>query len=165
MRAAPEGRVRGFGLVEVLVALAIGATGLLGEALLLRHALAVQASALRREQATALLAELAERIRMNAVARADYALPAGAPAPSVPACAGGTGCTPAELAAADVAQWLADITAALPATPNAASPAVIDYTADATGTDRLDLRLYWGEPGATAPASLSLSLLVAGAPS
>jgi type IV pilus assembly protein PilV len=161
LSAAPERPCRGFGLVEVLVALAIGATGLLGEALLLRHALAAQAGALRREQATALLAEIAERIRMNAVARADYALPVGAPAPSVPACAGGTGCTPPELAAADVAQWLADIAATLPAAPDAPSPAVIDYTADTTGTDRLDLRLYWGEPGALGPASLSLSLLVA----
>jgi len=162
LNAPPEGRSRGFGLVEVLVALAISATGLLGEALLLRHALATQASALRREQATALLAEIAERIRMNATARADYALPAGSPAPGIPACAGGAACTPAELAAADVAQWLADISTLLPAAPGTSTPAVIDYTADVTGVDRFDLRLYWGEPGATTSASASLSLLVAG---
>jgi type IV pilus assembly protein PilV len=152
-------RHRGFGLVEVLVALAISATGLLGEALLLRHCLAAQGAALRREQATALLAGIAEQVRMNAAARADYALPAGAPTPAAPACASGAGCAPATLAAADLAQWLGDIATTLPGAPGTAT---IDYTPGAGG-DRLDLTLYWGEPGATAPASMSLSLLLAGA--
>ena len=150
----------GFGLVEVLVALAISATGLLGEALLLRHCLAAQGAALRREQATALLAGIAEQLRMNAAARADYALPAGAPTPVAPACAGGAGCAPATLAAADLAQWLGDIAATLPAAPGAPGAATIDY-APGAGGDRLDLTLYWGEPGATAAASMSLSLLLA----
>jgi len=168
LRAAPEasvaaGRCRGFGLVELLVALAISATGLLGEALLLRHCLEAQGAALRREQATALLAEIAERIRMNAAARAEYALPPGAPAPALPACAGGAGCTPAEVAAADVAQWLGAIGATLPAAPGAPGPAAITCVADASGSDRLELTLRWGEPGAAAPASQSLVLLLAGA--
>jgi type IV pilus modification protein PilV len=165
--AAPERRVagarhRGFGLIEVLVALAISATGLLGEALLLRHCLAAQGAALRREQATALLSGITEQVRMNAVACADYALPAGAPSPAAPACASGAGCAPTMLAAADLAQWLDDIAATLPAAPGAPGAATIDY-APAAGGDRLDLTLYWGEPGATAPVSMSLSLLLAGA--
>ncbi len=145
------------------MALAISATGLLGEALLLRHCLEAEGAALRREQATALLAGIAECIRMNAAARADYVLPPGAPAPAVPACAAGAGCTPAELAAADLAQWLADAAATLPAAPGAPGPAAIAMAPDAGGTDRLEPTLYWGEPGAATPAALSLALLLAGA--
>jgi len=168
LSAAPEastaaGRHRGFGLVEVLAALAISATGLLGEALLLRHCLAAQGAALRREQATALLAGIAERMRMNSAARADYALEAGAPAAEAPACVSGTGCTPTELADADLAQWLAEIAATLPTAPGAAAPAVITYAAAADGADRFELTLNWGEPGAATPASQSLSLLLAAA--
>jgi hypothetical protein len=106
---------------------------------------------------------------MNAVARADYALPAGAPSPVAPACAGGAACAPAELAAADLAQWLDDIAAALPAAPGApgaagaAGAATVGYAPGAIDGDRLDFTLYWGEPGATALASMSLSLLLAGA--
>jgi type IV pilus modification protein PilV len=154
-------RCRGFGLVEVLAALAISAIGLLGEALLLRHCLAAEGAALRHEQAAALLAGIAERIRMNAIAGADYALAPGASPPAAPACAASASCTPAQTAHADLAQWLADVARELPATA-AAVPASISYLADTAGTDRLVLELHWAEPADATPASMSLSMLLAG---
>lgn len=155
MTAAPE---RGFGLVELLVALAISATGLLAEALLLRQGLAAEGAALRREQATALAAALAERIRQNSAAGAAYALPAGAVPPSRPACAATASCTPAELAAVDLADWLEGISAALPA-----AAASVEYTPAVAG-DQLDLRLSWAEPGETVPAALGLTVLASTVP-
>jgi type IV pilus modification protein PilV len=146
--AAPEGRaVRrgGFGLIEVLAALAISATGLLGAALVLRHCLVAQGSALRREQATVLLAAIAEELRMNPLVPADYALPPDAPASAAPACAFTASCTPAGLAAADLAQWRADIDATLPAPPPAAAPATIAYAPGGpAGAGSFELRVAWG---------------------
>ena len=157
-RAAPP-RTRGFGLVEVLVTLAIASIGLLGHALLLQHCLASESAALRRTQATALLATLAERVRQNAAARAAYVLPADAPAPALPACAAGANCSPAETAALDLSQWLALIAAALPAPP-AAAAASVDLIADPGGTDRVMITLRWAEPEMNVPATLSLGLVL-----
>lgn len=143
--------------------LAIAGIGLLGQALLLQHGLATESAALRRAQATALLAALAERVRANPAARADYALPEGAPAPALPACAAGAGCTPAETATADLAEWLAQVAAALPAAPGGSSAAVVDITLGVAGTDRALITLRWGEPGTNAPVTQVLGLVLAGA--
>ncbi|MFO1400804.1 MAG: type IV pilus modification protein PilV [Steroidobacteraceae bacterium] len=153
---------RGFGLVEVLVTLAIAGIGLLGQALLLQHGLAAESAALRRAQATTLLAALAERMRANAAARADYALPAGAPSPALPACAASAGCTPAESATADLAEWLEQVAAALPPAP-AGPAALVELTPGAGGTDHALITLRWAEPGTSGPATLSLGLVLPGA--
>jgi type IV pilus modification protein PilV len=152
-------RPRGFGLVEVLATLAIAGVGLLGQALLLQHCLAAESAALRRTQASALLAALAERIRANATARADYALPAGTPAPAVPACAATATCTPAQTAALDLAQWRARVAATLPAPPVGEAPSV-EVVAAAGGMARTRITLQWAEPGTGAAASMSLSVML-----
>lgn len=153
----------GAGLIEVLVALAIGATGLLGQALLLQHSLAAEGAALRRAQASSLLGRLAEQIRANPAARAEYALPADALPPVAPGCADSATCTPAELARLDLADWLVAIAATLPAASTA--PPTITYAPGvASGIDRLDLSIGWSEPGQAEPVTLSLSLLLAAPP-
>lgn len=166
MTVAPDmqsGRMGGFGLIEILVALAIGATGLLGQALLLQHCLATEGVALRRAQASGLLTGLAEHIRANPAARAEYALPADASPPVAPACADSAGCTPTELAHLDLADWLTAIAATLPVAP--AAPPTIAYTPGvASGTDRLAMSIGWSEPGQAEPATLSLSLLLVAPP-
>lgn len=150
---------RGFGLIEVLATLAIAGIGLLGQALLLQHCLAAESAALRHAQATALLAGLAERIRQNATAQADYVLAEGAPAPALPACAAAASCDPAGTAVLDLAEWLAQVAATLPATP-AGAPASVDLQTGAGGTARLLLTLRWAEPGTSAPATLSLGVVL-----
>lgn len=152
-------RAAGFGLIEVLATLAIAGIGLLGQALLLQHALASESAALRRAQATTLLVALAERIRANAASRADYALDAATPAPEMPACAASARCTGADLAQADLADWLAQLAAALPAVAGAAA---VEFTATAGGTDQLLLTLRWAEPGMSAPATQVLGLVLPG---
>jgi type IV pilus modification protein PilV len=161
---APEPRalhVRplGFGLLEVLAALAIAGVGLLGYALLLQHCLATQAAALRRAQATVLLVALTERIRMNPAARSAYALPLGAPVPAAPSCDAGSHCTPAQLAASDVSQWLSQRAATLPAAP-AGVGASVDADSSASGIDRIVVTLQWAEPQMSAPYAMALTLLL-----
>jgi hypothetical protein len=110
-----------------------------------------------------LLTGLAEHIRANPAARAEYALSADASAPVAPGCADSAGCTPAELAQLDLSEWLAAIAATLPVAP--AVPPTIAYTPGvASGTDRLDLGIGWSEPGQAEPATLSLSLLLVAPP-
>ena len=145
----------------MLATLAIAGVGLLGQALLLQHCLAAESAALRRTQASALLAALAERIRANAAARADYALPAGTPTPALPACAATATCTPAETAALDLAQWRARVATTLPAPPVGESPSV-EVAAAAGGVAHALITLPWAEPGTGAATSMSLSVLLPG---
>ncbi len=63
-------RARGFTLVEVLVALAVLAVGLLGAVLMLLGSLRGQEDARREIMATHLLRDAADRIRIGAVDRA-----------------------------------------------------------------------------------------------
>ena len=63
---------RGFSLIEALVALTILSAGLLGAAGMLLGGLRDQSQALRHGAATALVADIASRIRANAAARAAY---------------------------------------------------------------------------------------------
>lgn len=68
-------RVRGFTLVETLVALAVLSVGLLGAAALLLDSLRSHSTALRRVAATNLVRDMADRIRANPVAGAELLAP------------------------------------------------------------------------------------------
>jgi type IV pilus assembly protein PilV len=98
-------RQSGFTMVEVLVALVVLAIGLLGIAALYLNSLQSGRTAIYRTQAVNLAADLADRIRMNRTAQASYAaLFADNPA-AVNACATTGGCSDADLAATDLANW------------------------------------------------------------
>ena len=101
-------------MVEVLVALVVLAIGLLGIAALYLNSLQSGRTAIYRTEAINLAADLADRIRMNRTAQASYAVVyAGAKVP-VAACATTGGCTDAELATTDLANWKQDIADRLP---------------------------------------------------
>ena len=94
-------RVGGFTLVEVLIALIILSVGMLGIAGLYVHSMQAGRTSLFRHHAVTLAGDVADRIRANPRAAANYAF-AGADNNCVD---GGIDCTPAQMAANDIDLW------------------------------------------------------------
>ncbi len=101
-------------MVEVLVALVVLSIGLLGIAALYLNSLQSGRTAIYRTEAINLAADLADRIRMNRTAQAAYGALYTESKAVVGACSSTGGCTDAELAATDLANWKADIAQRLP---------------------------------------------------
>jgi type IV pilus assembly protein PilV len=135
----PRGPQGGFSLIESLVALVVLSVGLLGIAALYVTALREGRTALLRSEAVTRAGDMADRIRANSVGGAGYALAAGAANQAVAACAVG-GCTAAQMATTDKAQWVALLQRGLPA-----GQGTIDV--DATTTPfTYTLTISWQEP-------------------
>lgn len=101
----------GYALLEALVAVIVTSVGFIAAARLQTLGLGFNNSALYRQKATLLGNQMADRMRANQAGVA-----AGAydnPTPGSMACLA-TGCTPSELARADMAAWAADLAAQLP---------------------------------------------------
>jgi type IV pilus assembly protein PilV len=108
----------GFTLLEVLISIVIIAFGLLGIAGLQAFALKNNHSASLRLTATSLAADMVDRMKTNvtAVGSGAYDAPTAAPyspANKVAACLS-TGCTSAQMAAHDLAEWGEKVALALP---------------------------------------------------
>ena len=100
-------------LLEALIAVVIAAVGFIGAARMQTLGLAMNNSTQVRQKATLLGYQMADRIRANQAgvsARAYDRPSAGATACLVAA----SGCTPAQLAAADVGEWQSEIASQLP---------------------------------------------------
>ena len=132
--------LRGFTIVEALVALVVLAVGMLGIASLYVTTLRASGSASSRMQAINLASDLGDRIRANRTAEAAYA---GAAAANGTTCIGtGVTCTPAQMAAHDLFVWQAAIATAL---PGAATGAVtVDAGANPT---TYQIQVSWVESG------------------
>ena len=100
----PPRSVRGTSLIEIMVAVVVLSTGLLGMVALQAKALRNNQSSLERSQAVVLMTSITDRMRSNRVAatNGDYNLAMGV----VP----GAGAT---LAATDLQAWYAELQAAL----------------------------------------------------
>tara|TARA_R110002111_G_scaffold8723_3_gene31414 strand:- start:2652 stop:3113 length:462 start_codon:yes stop_codon:yes gene_type:complete len=92
---------QGFGLIEVLITVVILAIGLLGLAGLQATGLNFNHSAYQRSQATTLAYDIIDRMRANPVAIDSYRTAA----PQVVAACTGSGCSPAQMAQNDLAEW------------------------------------------------------------
>ncbi len=103
---------RGFTLLEILIAVVVLSVGLLGLAALQNTGTRVNHSAQLRSLATQLAYDMLDRMRANqaGVRAGYYHLPSAASN----GCYSGTNCTPAQLAAEDIAQWRRDLAGALP---------------------------------------------------
>ena len=130
---------RGFSLVEALVALVVLSVGLLGIAALYVSALRFGRNALLRSDAVTLAGDMADRIQANGSGGAGYALAAGATNTAVAACST-NGCTAAQMATTDKAQWKALLAQALPA--GTGTIAVDTTTTPTTYT----ITVNWTEP-------------------
>jgi len=115
---------RGFGLIEVLVALVVLSIGLLGTAKLQVLAIRYNTQSFMRSQAAALAYDMADRMRANPTAVAagsyDSADAANYQPPADNGCSetassAAQACTAAQLAAHDAWEWGNEISNALPA--------------------------------------------------
>jgi Tfp pilus assembly protein PilV len=130
---------RGYAMIEVLIALFLAAVGLYAGLWLALGALASTAEARRADTAAVLAADLAGRVR--ALAAVDWtALPAPMPCASA--------CSPVQLAALELADWLEAVETSLPDGAAELAPG---------GDASLALTLSWTETGG-APRELYLEI-------
>lgn len=146
----------GFTLLESLIALVLLSMGLLGACAMLLGSLRTHADALREISAAQLLRDMAERIRANPRAGADYdtreTMPFAAP------CSLAAPCAARALAAADIAHFIEAARALLPGTETGASiqfePAIGPAAAD-----RYAITLNWRGPHDDETRVVATSLL------
>lgn len=99
-------RVKGFTLIEVLISVLIMSVGVLGATGLQLRGLDANRNAFYRTEATQLASDMSSRIRINSATT--YAVSLGATPTLSTNCRTAT-CTPAQMAAFDIAQWLCSV--------------------------------------------------------
>jgi type IV pilus assembly protein PilV len=109
--SAPIGSQRAFTLVEAMVAMVILTVGMIGVAAMYVRGLDAGRTARYRMQSVDLVADLADRIRVNRLGQASYS---GAPANNNCDPAGGVDCNPVQMAAHDLFLWGQNVVQALP---------------------------------------------------
>jgi type IV pilus assembly protein PilV len=102
----------GYALLEALVAVIVAAVGFIGAARMQTLGMSLGNSAQSRQKATLLGYQMTDRIRANRKGFSDGNY--NSPASNGDTSCLSSGCTPVQLAAADVGQWAADIAASLP---------------------------------------------------
>lgn len=168
-RAGEQPRWRapsGLSLVEALVALFVLAVGAVGIAGLQGAALAANRAALHRSEAVYAAVDLLERARANPAA--SYAIALGAAPPAFRDCISAS-CSPAQLAAFDLATWKCGLGAGQDgATCLGAQTALAGFAPAqpglpegdggvAAGADgALTITVQWRAPGLSAPARIVL---------
>ena len=157
-------KVRGVSLVEAMVAMLVLSIGMLGIAALYVESLRSGRSALARTQAIMLVTDMADRIRANASAVNSYAKAANTAGTLSTACNGGTGtCTPANMAANDVAIWhrMVDDRADNPASGQLGLPNGRGTITITVGPPRIvTIAVQWQEINQTAPSSYALRVRI-----
>ena len=151
IRTRPSFRrhVRGFTLVEVMVALVVLGVGMLGIAGLYVTTLRSSGGAIYRMQAVNLAGDMADRIRANRGANVAYGGPS---ADNNCYGAGSVDCAPALMAANDLFVWQAQVAATLPSGNGAVT---VNPGAAPTDPFIYTITITWqgsGETGATQPS-------------
>lgn len=137
MRTNAHRSQTGFSLVESMVSLVVVSVGMIGIASLYGQGLGAGRTALFRTQAVNLVADMADRIRVNRQGGAAYA---GAAADNGCDPGGGVDCTPAQMAAHDLFVWSDLVAQQL---PNGAGRVQHDPTTPPTYT----ISVTWQEVG------------------
>jgi len=106
----------GFTLIEVLIAMVVLAVGLLGLAGLQATSLKNNQSAYNRSQATQLAYDIADKMRANTNASANYLTSYMPPTAADPKsnCLSAAGCSPTNMAENDLYEWNTAISQVLP---------------------------------------------------
>jgi type IV pilus assembly protein PilV len=142
-------RIRGFTLIEVLIALIIMSVGMLGIAGLYVHSMQAGRTSVLRHNAVTLAGDIADRIRANPTAGAAYAL-AGANNNCVD---GGVDCTVAEMAANDIFLWDQQAAATM---PNGQVNVVFN---NGIVPPTYQITITWTEPGEVLNYSITIPVL------
>jgi len=148
-------RAHGVTLIEVLVTMVITAVGLLGLAGMQVRGLSIQKDAHGRALATQLALDLADRMRSNTGAVANYAFttpyPTGAyTAPAAPDCVTAT-CTAVQQAQFDLGEWMGRVN-------GGALPGGWARVEQEAGTPAWKVTLMWVETGFRANPTLRTAL-------
>ena len=108
--------VVGYALLEALIAVIVASVGFIGAARMQTVGMKLGNSAQSRQKATLLGYQMTDRIRANRLGfeSGQYNNPTNDLSAGATACLG-SGCTPAQMAVADVSQWAAELATALPA--------------------------------------------------
>lgn len=144
-------RTRGFTMIEVLVALAVLAVGLLGIAALYLDSLRAGRTAIYRTQAVNVAADLADRIRANRAVPVNYETALDDAVVPVAACETSGGCTRAEMAQNDLASWKAQLAALL---PNGDGSVVVTPG----NPNSYVITVQWNEPGSDGALTYTLTV-------
>jgi type IV pilus assembly protein PilV len=155
-RRNSQAKNAGFALVNALIAAAVLAIGLLGNAAMLVHSLQTSRLALQHTQAVALAADMADRLRANSFAGAAFALAPGAilDAPATP-CATVSQCSPQQVATLELYLWQRAVLRELPDPQTA-----IAVSPDATNALNLyTITIRWTQSGDAAAAAFTLTVL------
>jgi type IV pilus assembly protein PilV len=142
---------RGFSLLELLVTLVVLSIGLLGLGLMQTTGLGLTKTAYARTQAMMLASDIADRIRANEAAAANYVGPsATTPSAAAPACTAGATCLGPALAASDISDWSNRLLIELPGGTGqildaAAVPAACTGTPTAVGVGFMRVLIHWNE--------------------
>lgn len=152
--------MRGFSLIETLVALVVLSSGLLGIAALYLEGLRGTRSAIYHSHAINLAADMAESIRANrnaGVSGSAYALASDNP-PLMQGClAAGLSCTATALAQEDLARWLVAIRDSLPGDGHLTPSGIVAVDTGTTPTT-YTITVMWAEPGAEQPLSYAMRI-------
>lgn len=146
-------RSHGFTLVEVLVALVVLSIGMLGIAALYVESLRAGREALTRSNAVMLAGDMADRIRANRNGREAYikaVTDTGALSAACQQNGASASCTPAVMAAHDIAVWESSVKGTLPGGAQATGDIAVDVT---TNPPTYTIRVSWIEAGQAAQVS------------
>ena len=141
-------RNAGYALLEALIAVLVTSVGFIGAARLQTLGMSFGNTAGLRQKAILLVDQMTDRMRANQAGMRDNAY--DKPTAGSTSCLT-TGCTPAQLAQADMAEWLSDIAAQLPggvgivcidSTPNLPPNNVTTAGCDGTGR-LLAVKVLW----------------------
>ena len=149
----PFASVKGFSLIEVMIALVIFSVGLIGLAGLQATAVQDNSRSYYRVQANFLAYDILDRMRAN-IAQAQqgrYAIGLG-PVPNHTLCYGtGVTCTPVQIADADLTEWKTALQNTLPSG---------DGSVAVTGpnpTDPLIITVQWDDDRSGVPQSITIT--------
>lgn len=148
-------RTGGFTLLEALVALVVLSVGMLGIAALFVDSVARGRTALSTTKAVVMAADMADRIRANAVAGAAYGGAAANNNCTDGAASGATLCTPAQMAAHDLLLWQTAIADPRIGLPDGVGTVVHDGS---TTPDTYVITITWTEVGEPAPLTYVLRI-------
>jgi type IV pilus assembly protein PilV len=149
MHASPHRSQVGFSLIEAMVALVVVSVGMIGIASLYGQGLSAGRTALYRTQAVNLVADMADRIRVNRRGGAAYGGAAANMGCEPPAA---VNCTPAQMAAHDLWTWTNQVQQQL---PNGVGVVQFTGTSPATYT----ITVTWEETG-LGPVNYQLAIRV-----